>query len=104
MNDTIIPIAVDVSLRLLRVMDINEDENTINFQFEIILEWRDYRISYSNLKNQAFLNTLTQENVESIWLPLVVYDNTDQKETTRLGWTTEWSTSVVVSREGPFER
>ena len=70
MNDTIIPIAVDVSLRLLRVMDINEDENTINFQFEIILEWRDYRISYSNLKNQAFLNTLTQENVESIWLPL----------------------------------
>ena len=85
-------------------MDINEVENTINFQFEIILEWRDYRISYSNLKNQAFLNTLTQENIESIWLPLVVYDNTDQKETTRLGWTTEWSTSVVVSREGNFER
>ena len=38
MNDTIIPIAVDVSLRILRVMDINEDENKINFQFEIILE------------------------------------------------------------------
>ena len=85
-------------------MDINEDENTINFQFEIILEWKDYRISYSNLKNQAFLNTLTKENVESIWLPLVVYDNTDQKETTRLGWTAEWSTSVVVSREGNFKR
>ena len=103
-NDKIIPIAVDVSLRLLRVMDINEDENTINFQFEIILEWRDYRISYSNLKDQAFLNTLTQENIESIWLPLVVYDNTYQKKTTRLGWTTEWSTSVLVSREGRFER
>ena len=103
-NDKITPISVSVSLRLLKVMDINEDENTINFQFEIILEWKDYRISYSNLKNQAFLNTLTKENVESIWLPLVVYDNTDQKETTRLGWTAEWSTSVVVSREGNFER
>ena len=104
MNDTIIPIAVDVSLRFLRVMDINEDENTINFQFEIILEWRDYRISYRNLKNQAFLNTLTQENIESIWLPLVVYDNTDQKETTRLGAMWEWSTTVTVTREGEFTR
>ena len=103
-DDKITPISVSVSLRLLKVMDINEVENTINFQFEIILEWRDYRISYSNLKNQAFLNTLTQENIESIWLPLVVYDNTDQKETTRLGWTAERSTAVVVSREGNFER
>ena len=35
-----------------------------------------------------------------LWLPEVVYENTDQKETTRLGYFTEWETTVVVRREG----
>ena len=103
-SGTIIPVSVGVSLRLLTLMNIDENENRIDLQFEIILDWKDYRISYSNLKNEFFLNTLTNENIESIWLPLVVYENTNQKETTRLGWTTEWSTSVTVSREGNFTR
>ena len=88
----------------MSLMNIDENENTIDLQFEIILDWKDYRISYSNLKNESFLNALTLENIESIWLPLVVYENTNQKETTRLGWTAEWSTSVTVSREGSFTR
>ena len=103
-SEKIIPVSVDVSLRLLSLMNIDQDENAIDLQFEIVLEWKDYRIHYSNLKNESFLNALTKENIESIWLPLVVYENTDQKETTRLGWTTEWSTSVTVSKEGNFRR
>ena len=103
-KSAIVPVSVNVSLRLLTVIDIDENDNTIDLQFEIILTWRDYRISFSNLKDQTFLNALTEENIESIWLPLVVYDNTDQKETTRLRWTAEWSTSVVVSKEGNFTR
>ena len=41
-----------------------------------------------------------------LWLPLVIYTNTDQKETTRLGeyGNGEWSTSVTVKREGEFTR
>ena len=103
-SGTIIPVSVDVSLRLLALMNIDENENTIDFQFEIILDWKDSRISYSNLKDEVFLNALTEENIESIWLPLVVYENTNQKETTRLGDTDEWSTSVTVSRDGNFTR
>ena len=103
-SGAIIPVSVNVSITLLKVLDIDEDKNTIDLQFEILLFWKDYRISYSNLKTEYFLNALTKENIESIWLPLVVYENTDQKETTRLGWTTEWSTCVTVSKEGSFTR
>ena len=39
-----------------------------------------------------------------LWLPLVIYDNTDQKESTRLGWVNEWVTRVSVVREGSFTR
>ena len=103
-SETIIPVSVNVSLRLLTVMGIDEDENTIDLQFEIILDWRDYRISYSNLKSESFLNSLTEDETKSIWLPLVIYENTNQKESTQLSWNKKWRTSVIVAREGNFTR
>ena len=51
-----------------------------------------------------FLNALTQKDIEELWLPEVIYDNTDQKDTTRLGVTWEWKTNVLVYREGNFTR
>ena len=35
-----------------------------------------------------------------LWLPRVIYWNTDQEETTRLGETWEWKTNILVQREG----
>ena len=104
LNRSIKKVPIHISLRLLKMMGIAESENTIDLQFEIILEWKDQRITYYNLKKASFLNTLTETEMKNIWLPIVVYANTDQKETTRLGWTTEWSTSVLVSRDGNFTR
>ena len=101
---TINPVNVNVTIRLLKMMGIDEDENSIDLQFEIMLEWLDYRLSFNNLKEQTYLNALTEEDKRSIWLPIVVFDNTDQKETTRLGAEWEWSTSVIVTREGNFTR
>ena len=103
-NETIVPVDVNVSMTLLKIVDINEVEHSIDFQFDIILQWNDHRLSFNNLKNQEYLNSLTDDDIQSIWLPLVVYDNTDQKETSRLGVAWEWSTSVSVAREGYFER
>ena len=55
---------------------------------------------------ETSLNALTDEDINTIWLPLVVYDNTDQKEVTRLGeyGNGEWDTRVTVTREGDFTR
>ena len=39
-----------------------------------------------------------------IWLPLIVYDNTDQKKVTRIGMEWEWTTDVTVTREGNITR
>ena len=59
-------------------------------------------MQYRNLKKKTSLNALTDEDIKAIWLPLIVYDNTDQKETTRLGENWEWVTRVTVTREGNF--
>ena len=103
-DNAITLVTVNVTIRLLKMMGIDEDENRINLQFEIILEWTDYRLSFNNLKEQSYLNALTEEDKKSIWLPIVVFDNTDQGETTRLGAQWEWSTSVTIAREGNFTR
>ena len=101
-DEAIKPVPVNISLRLLKMMGIAESENTIDLQFEIILEWKDQRMTYYNLKAESFLNALTEDEMKTIWLPVVIYANTDQKETTRLGWTTEWNTNVFVARDGNF--
>ena len=91
---------VNVSLDLLKVIDIDEIEYSFSFKFKISLMWRDNRVTFKNLKNDSTYNLLRQNEVKMIWLPLVIYWNTDQHETTRLGAEWEWSTDVWVQREG----
>ena len=67
-------------------------------QFSIILKWMENRATYQNLKEDQSLNALTQEDIQQLWLPKVIYKNTDQKESTRLGTQWEWETSVLVER------
>ena len=61
---------------------------------------------YHNLKKDTYLNALSTDKIKSIWLPLVIYDNTDQKEVTRLGeyGNGEWNTPISITREGDFTR
>ena len=91
LNRSIKTVPIHISLGPMKMMGIAESENTTDLQFEIILEWKDQQITYYNLKKASFLNTLTltETEMKSIWLPILVYANTDQQETTRLGWTTE---------------
>ena len=92
---------VSVSIELLRLVDINEEDYSIAIQFEISLMWKDNRATFHNLKESDSLNALSQEDIERLWLPKVIYENTDQKETTRLGefGNGEWETNVIVKRE-----
>ena len=94
------PVNVSVTIDLLRLVDIDEGDYSIEIQFEIMLKWRDNRVKYHNLKQTAALNALSEDNIKNLWLPEVIYENTDQKESSRLGdgnW--EWRTDVVVKRE-----
>ena len=73
-------------------------------QFQISLEWKDNRATFHNLKANMYLNALPLDDFKQLWLPLVIYTNTDQQETTRLGENWEWTTRVWVKREGSFTR
>ena len=97
-------VEVQISVILMKVISINEEKNKIDLQFEIGLQWYENRITYNNLKTETALNVLKSKEQKEFWLPLVIYDNTDQKETTTLGMQDEWSTEVNVVRKGNFTR
>ena len=82
------------------MVDIDEDDFSIEIQFEITMKWTENRATYHNLKSRDSLNALKQNDYKQLWLPKVIYENTDQKKSTRLGdgnW--EWETRIVVRRE-----
>ena len=95
---------VSISITLMKVVEIEEREHSIHLQFKINLQWKENRVKYQNLKDETSLNALTDADIGQLWLPLVIYDNTDQKESTRLGAEWEWVTSVSVAKEGSFTR
>ena len=95
---------VDISITLMKVVEIEEVDHSIHLQFQISLQWWENRVKYQNLKNDTSLNALTDKEIQALWLPLILYDNTDQKEVTRLGVEWEWMTLVTVSREGDLTR
>ena len=66
------PVNVSTSIDVLKLVDIDEEDYSIEIQFEISLQWRDNRATYYNLKDNAALNTRTKEDFSSLWIPKVV--------------------------------
>ena len=95
-----IPVNVNTSIDIFKLVDINEEDYSIEIQFQITLVWKENRATYQNLKEDESLNALTQKDIQELWLPEVIYENTDQKDTTRLGVAWEWKTDVQVKRGG----
>ena len=88
----------------MKVVEIEERAHSIHLQFEINMQWREDRVKYQNLKDKISLNALTDSDVRKLWLPRIIYANTDQKKTTRLGMEWEWVTDVSVIKKGNFTR
>ena len=93
---------VDISISLLKIVSMEQVQHKIDFKFGIILQWKENRVSYHNLKVEESLNALTNAEIDQLWLPFVIYANTDQQEAVQLEQGLD--TTIVVSREGDFTR
>ena len=59
-------------------------------------------MTYRTLQEDWTVNTVGETDVKRLWLPLLIYTNTDQQETTRLGERWEWSTGIHILRQGNY--
>ena len=44
----------------------------------------DFRIKYLNLKNTRSQNALSLEDVHRLWIPFLIFDNTEKNEATKV--------------------
>ena len=74
---------VYVSIDILKMVSIEEINHSTNIQFQVSLEWQDDRMLFHNLKERSSLNKIEDSAIGELWLPVVIFENTDQKESTR---------------------
>ena len=47
----------------------------IDLKFNLILEWLDHNVEWVNLKADNHLNTLSNIELDKLWLPKVLFQN-----------------------------
>ena len=94
----VIPVNVNISMAVMDVLSISEVDLVYVLKFRFLMVWYDYRLKYHNLKQERSLNSLSREEIERLWIPFVVFSNTQKQESTKGGDDTE----VTITREGNF--
>ena len=63
---------------------MEEVESTMTLQYNLLLEWRDTRVTFRNLRHETFLNTMGKEDALKVWYPKVLFYNTEGMEETKV--------------------
>lgn len=89
---------IDISVDIQDILEINEISSLFQVQFYLRLTWFDSRLTYYDLRNDTGLNTLSPVEKLAIWVPVLVFDNTDNKIRT----TIDGNTNIFVEKQGSF--
>ena len=91
---------VKVKVNLLSILEITEVENSIELQFGLHISWLDSRLQMKNLQADKNLNTLTEAHRNKIWIPELVFHNTQSKQKTLV----DKDSFVTIDRVNKFVR
>ncbi|XP_059089598.1 uncharacterized protein LOC131885543 [Tigriopus californicus] len=89
---------VTYHVEILSLDDIRELGMSLNVQFRLNLSWLDPRIIYHNLKDDPVMNSLTQGEKEKIWIPKIIFNNTDDENESIL----DAKASLSVIKQGNY--
>ena len=54
---------------------------SFSLEFNVLMQWKDYRLGFQNLKEYYFQNQVTDEKALSLWTPQPVFSNTYSRKT-----------------------
>ena len=78
----LLKVRVFIAIDLIKILDINEVGQIFGNQFSLYMTWYDFRLKLHNMKTNINMNTLTNTEKEAIWVPSLVFSNTEQKANT----------------------
>ena len=74
-----IKIPINISVDILKILEIDEVAEMFKVSFELHTTWLDPRLTYVNLKENTDLNTLTEQEKLDVWSPNIVFGNTESQ-------------------------
>ena len=95
-NDEKGAVKVNISAKIIEILKINEVEQSFQVKFSLLLNWYDHRLIFHNLKENRISNSPTREEVEKLWTPGVIFDNTEFNDVMTL----DSLAKITISREG----
>ena len=93
-----IPVSVKISMDIKKILKIEEVNHVFSVKFRLVMEWYDHRLNYYNLKEQRSSNSLSLKEVEKLWIPYIVFENSENSEATK----SDPDSEVLITREGGF--
>ena len=72
-------LSVNVSVKIDKILFINEEENFLRLTYQFIKEWYNSYLTFQNLK-MDFENKLTPREREMIWIPWLHLINSESRE------------------------
>ena len=89
---------VNISVEVKDIMKISEVEGIIKIKFTLYQTWMDQRHIYHNLKQNKERNEIVGESKNSIWIPELIFSNTEQEERS----SNDKATLIVINRRGEY--
>ena len=91
-------VQINISTEVIDILNINEVEQTFKIKFRLVLSWFDFRLVFHNLKGSRIANSPSIQEVEKLWIPNIVFDNTENNDVI----TIDPFAKVTISKEGVF--
>ena len=91
-------VEIKIRMELYNILEISEVTSVFRTQYKLFMEWKDPRVQFWNLKEKKTLNILTSHEKSQIWIPTLVFFNTDHKTRS----VSDQETLVYVIKNGNF--
>ena len=71
-----------ISLSIMVIQEIKEIQQILQLKFSLRLTWVDARLEFYNIKLDETMNVITIEELHRIWLPIIIFHNTERGQRT----------------------
>ena len=64
------------------VQEIKEIQQVLQLKFRLRMTWVDARLDFFNIKMDETMNVVSLDELNRIWLPIIIFDNTEEGQIT----------------------
>ena len=77
-------LSINVSINIDKIIAIDENNGYFKTKLTLVQTWVDKLLTYQNLKRKPSHNVLSNEDMDNIWTPVMVFENIEHEGAVKL--------------------